>query len=71
MGEPNAIETKVAIRNSYICLFGFAPVADSAGAGSSLHWNLFLEQSGLVLVVLVREEFRELLRTSSCNAGKS
>ena len=57
MGEPSAVEAKVAIRDSYICLFRSAPVADSEGSSSSFHRNLFLEQSGLAFVVLVREEF--------------
>jgi len=55
VGEGSAVEAKVAIRDSYICLFEFVAVADSAGAGFSFYRNLFLEQPGLVLVVLVRE----------------
>ena len=55
MGQPDEAEAKVAIRDSYICVFRFAFVADCAGTGRTCYRYLFLEQSGLVLVVLVRE----------------
>jgi len=55
VGQPDEAEANVAIRDSYICVFRFAVVADCAGAGCARYRDLFLEQSGMVLMVLVRE----------------
>ena len=57
VGKWSELEGKITVLGIGSCLLEFAVVADPSGPGSALHGDLFLEQSGVVFVVLVREEF--------------
>jgi len=59
VAEPIEVEGPVATGDPFICVLEFPLAADCAGAGSTGNRNLLLEQFGVVLVVLVCEEFLE------------